>query len=79
MNCAQCGKALDLVKLAQLEGEEPTTALPVTFHVARRRVRLWFCSLACVYWGGVLWARAGAPTTVKAVQLAFNGRVEVLK
>lgn len=77
MKCAQCGEPLN-VTTAMLAGEEPGTALPVTFHVARRRVRLWFCSAHCCWWGGLLWARCGAPTTVKAVQKAFNGRVEVL-
>ncbi len=77
MKCAQCGNPLD-VTIAMRAGEEAGPALPVTFHVARKRVRLWFCSPHCCWWGGLLWARAGAPTTVKAVRKAFADRVEVL-
>lgn len=77
MKCSQCGAALALT-VAQLAELEPTSALPVTFHTQRKRIRLWFCSPACAWWGGVLFARSGSPTTVVAVRRAFNGRVQVL-
>lgn len=77
VNCAQCGKQLAST-VAQLVDLGPASA-SVTLQTSRgKRIRMWFCDPLCAWWGGVLFAKSGAPTTVKSMRKAFAGRVEVL-
>jgi hypothetical protein len=66
MACGNCGLTVrDIPQLVQ-------------FRTARgTELRLWFCNLHCVYWGGVKYAKS-APTTVKAFRKLFPGAVEVV-
>lgn len=78
MKCAQCGSELPLT-VGHLVDLAPATASAVTLQTSRgKRIRMWFCDPQCAYWGGVLFAKSGAPTTVAAMRKAFAGRIEVL-
>jgi hypothetical protein len=77
VKCAQCGEQLPFT-VADLVDMSPL-ASSVTLQTARgKRIRMWFCDTQCAYWGGALFVKSGAPTTVKALRKAFAGRIEVL-
>lgn len=51
----------------------------VDFQLERKKIALWFCSLHCVFWGGVNHARMGSATTVTGLRERFGAAVEVVK
>lgn len=68
MKCGNC--KVELLPLGE-------NSQAVEFRTARgTELRILFCSLSCVFWGGVKHAQS-APTTVKAFRTLFPEAVEV--
>jgi hypothetical protein len=75
MKCGQCGNELQLGSELQLRSEQ------VTFRTARGvDVTIHFCSLSCVFWGGVKYVKGvgatTAPTTVQTFKRLYPGAVQ---
>ncbi len=75
MKCGQCATELKLTGDLQLEGEM------VRFRTARGvAVRIHFCSVLCVFWGGMKYVQGvgatTAPTTRQTFKRLYPGAVE---
>jgi hypothetical protein len=74
MNCGQCQKPLRVGSDLHIESQS------VSFRTANGLdIRVHFCSLQCVWWGGQKYARSanpGAPTTKRTFKALYPGAVE---
>lgn len=74
MKCGQCERRLQLVDL-KLEG------VSLSFRTSRgTHIKIHFCSLSCLFWGGVKYAKGQggttAPTTERTFRALYPGAVE---
>jgi len=74
MNCGQCRKPLKVGEDLKLQSEAVSfrtgNGVDITVH---------FCSLQCVWWGGVKYSKSinpGAPTTKRTFKSLYPGAVE---
>lgn len=74
MKCGQCKRELQLTSELQLRSES------VTFRTSRGTdVRVHFCSLLCLFWGGAKYTRSlnpGAATTARTFRQLYPGACE---